>query len=318
MKTRLLACIVVLSSLALIIMGCSNQGNSNNENDSTSEVKTDDLLIGMSFQEMNNPYFDSMEEAFEEAADSIGADTVTADAQHDVSKQTNDIEDMIQQDIDILLINPADSEGVEGAVDSAKDAGIIVVAIDAEAEGDIDSFVGSKNYDAGYEAGEKAAEDLDGEGKVAVLDGIPVVPILDRVEGFEDSIEENSDIDIVDTQNGEQERDKALSVAEDMLQSNELDAIFSVNDEGSMGVLEAIESSDQDTALYSVDGHPGAIEAILEDGPFKATVAQFPQDQVKTGMAMALSKLWGSEKVPDEVPIDVELQTIDNAEDFSW
>lgn len=74
----------------------------------------------MSFQEMNNPYFISMKEAFEDAAKQIGAETFIADAQHDVTKQINDIDDMIQKDIDILLINPTDSDGVEGAVEAAK------------------------------------------------------------------------------------------------------------------------------------------------------------------------------------------------------
>lgn len=321
MKKKTLALLLGLLMIAIIAVGCSNEGASTSaeESDNEGNKSGGDVKIGMSFQEMNNPYFISMKEAFEEAAKDIGAETIIADAQHDVSKQINDIDDMIQKGIDILLINPADSEGAKAAVDAAHEAGVIVVAIDAQAEGPIDSFVGSQNYDAGYLAGEKMAEDLGGEGKVAILDGIPVVPILERVEGFKDAIAEHPGIEIVDTQNGRQDRAEAMTVTENMLQANgDLDAIFSVNDEGALGSLGAIEASSKDVWLYSVDGHPEVIEAILADGPFKATSAQFPRDQVRIGLAMALAKHWGAEVVPEEVPIAVELQTIDNAADFSW
>ena len=138
------------------------------------------LKIGMSFQELNNPYFVTMKQALEEAAASIGATVVITDARHDVSKQISDVEDMIQKKIDILLLNPTDSTGVEGAVKSAKAAGLVVAAVDANAKGPVDTFVGSKNYDAGVMACEYMGKALNGKGDVAILDGIPVVPILER------------------------------------------------------------------------------------------------------------------------------------------
>lgn len=321
MKKKSLVLLLGLLITMFVAVGCSDQGASGSAEGSDSEGNASggDLKIGMSFQEMNNPYFISMNEAFEEAAESVGAEIIVADAQHDVTKQINDIDDMIQQGIDILLINPADSKGAKAAVQAAHDAGVIVVAVDAQAEGPLDSFVGSENYDAGFLAGEKMAEDLDGKGKVAILDGIPVVPILERVEGFKDAIAEHSGIEIVDIQNGKQDRAEAMSVTENMLQANsDLDAIFSVNDEGALGSLGAVEASGKDVWIYSVDGHPEAIEAILAGGPFKATSAQYPRDQVRVGLGIALAKYWGAEVVPQEVPISVELQTIDNAADFSW
>ncbi|WP_340146527.1 substrate-binding domain-containing protein [Halomonas sp. PA16-9] len=122
---------------------------------------------------------------------------IVTDARHDVSKQVSDVEDMIQRGIDILLLNPADSVGVETAVLSAREAGVTTVAIDAQAEGPVDGFVGSKNYDAGYLACEYLAQQLDGEGQVALLDGIPVVPILQRIEGCSDALNEYDGIEIV-------------------------------------------------------------------------------------------------------------------------
>ena len=283
-----------------------------------SPVFAKQIKVGMAFQEMDNEYFIVMHEAIKAATQSIGAELYVTDARHDVTKQISDVEDMVQRGIDILLLNPADSVGAEAAVQVAKAAGVIVVAIDAQANGPIDAFVGSRNYDAGYIAGEYMAKELGGKGKVGILDCIPVVPILQRVQGFRDAVANYPDIKIVDIQNGHQERSYAMTVVENMLQSNpDLDAIFSVNDTGSLGALAAIEGSGLDVYLYSVDGHPEAIEAILGGNIFRATSAQFPRDQVRIGFGMALAKYWGAD-VPAEIPVDVELITKDNASTFSW
>lgn len=286
----------------------------------TATADEHNLKIGMSFQELNNEYFVTMQEALESAAESIGAEVITTDARHDVSKQVSDVEDMIQQDIDILLLNPADSVGVETAVLAAKEAGVTTVAIDAQAEGPVDGFVGSKNYDAGYKACDYLAQELDGEGQVALLDGIPVVPILERIEGCNDALAEYDGIEVVDKQNGRQERTHAMSVTENMIQANpELDGLFSVNDIGSLGALIAINSSGNDIKLVSVDGHPEAVAEIQkEDSQFIATSAQYPADMVRVGLGLALAKHWGAETAPAEIPIDVELIDRDKASDFSW
>ena len=277
------------------------------------------LKIGMTFQELNNPYFVSMQEALNEAAASLGATVIVTDAGHDVAKQISDVEDMLQQGIDILLLNPTDSAGVEAAVQAAKAQGVIVVAVDASANGPVDTFVGSKNRDAGYLSCKYLGEKLGGNGEVAILDGIPVVPILQRVEGCKAALEEFEGITLVTTQNGRQDRSVALGVVENMIQSHpNLAGIFSVNDGGAMGALAAIQGSGRDIKLTSVDGAPEAVEAIAQGSAFIETTAQFPRDQVRVGLALALAHKWGARVVPKEVPIDVMVVDAENAADFSW
>lgn len=277
------------------------------------------LKIGMSFQELNNPYFVTMKQALEEAAASVGATVVITDARHDVAKQISDVEDMIQKKIDILLLNPTDSTGVEGAVKSAKAAGLVVAAVNANAKGPVNTFVGSKNYDAGVMACEYMGKALDGKGDVAILDGIPVVPILERVRGCKDALKKFPGIKIVTTQNGKQERDQALAVTENMIQANPgLKGIFSVNDGGAMGSLAAIEASGKDIKLTSVDGAPEAIKAMQKPGSkFIATSAQYPRDQIRIAIGMALAKKWGA-NVPAHVPVEVKLIDAEGAKTFTW
>lgn len=277
------------------------------------------LKIGMTFQELNNPYFVTMQKALNDAAATIGAQVVVTDAHHDVSKQVSDVEDMLQKKIDILLVNPTDSTGIQSAVTSAKKAGVVVVAVDANANGPVDSFVGSRNFDAGAMSCEYLAKAIGGSGEVAILDGIPVVPILERVRGCKSALAKFPNVKVVDTQNGKQERATALSVTENMIQAHSnLKGIFSVNDGGSMGALSAIESSGKDIKLTSVDGAPEAITAIQKpNSKFIETSAQFPRDQIRIAIGIALAKKWGA-NVPKTIPVDVKLVDKDNAKGFSW
>ena len=279
------------------------------------------IKIGMTFQELNNPYFVTMQKALRQAAASIGATVVVTDAHHDVTKQISDVEDMLQQHINILLVNPTDSAGIASAVNEAHKAGVIVVAVDANASGPVDAFVGSKNYDAGVMACTYLANAIGQSGSVALLDGIAVVPILERIRGCKAGLSKFPNIKIVDTQNGKQERDVALSVTENMIQAHpDLKGIFSVNDGGSMGVLSAIDSSGKDIKLTSVDGAPEAVAAIAKPGSkFIETSAQFPGDMVRIGLGLALADYWGATNtVPKLVPIDVKQVDPEAAKTFHW
>ncbi|SMG60979.1 substrate-binding domain-containing protein [Paraburkholderia susongensis] len=286
---------------------------------SVSAAQAAPLKIGMTFQELNNPYFVTMQKALNDAAASIGATVVITDAHHDVSKQVSDVEDMLQKKIDILLVNPTDSTGIQSAVTSAKKAGVVVVAVDANANGPVDSFVGSKNYDAGVMACDYLAKSIGGSGEVAILDGIPVVPILERVRGCKAALAKSPGVKLVDVQNGKQERATALTVTENMIQAHpNLKGVFSVNDGGAMGSLSAIESSGKDIKLTSVDGAPEAIAAIQKpNSKFVATSAQFPADQVRIALGIALARKWGA-NVPKAIPVDVKLIDKSNAKGFSW
>jgi ribose transport system substrate-binding protein len=302
-----------LALLAALAGGCSRQNPP-----ATAGSQPRPLKIGLSLQELDNPYFAVMKQAFDEAGHSLGAELFVTDARHDVTKQIADVEDLVQKGINILILNPTDSAGIESAVRTAKQAGIVVVAVDAQANGPIDSFVGSRNHEAGRLAGEELARVLGGKGQVAILDGISVVPILERVRGFKDALAAHPGMVLVGTQNGRQERSAALTATENLLQSHpDLKGIFSVNDGGAVGALAAIQSSRRDVALVSVDGLAEVVDAIVAGGPFKATVAQFPRDQIRLALGLALAKHWGA-TVPREIPVDVQLLTPANARGFSW
>src|SRR3954469_6398399 len=120
---------LAVALLALVALASCSKPAAPAGSGTGSPARAPALKIGMSFQELDNPYFAVMKQAFDEAGSSIGAEVFVTDARHDLTKQISDIEDLVQRRIDILLLNPTDSVGVEGAVREAKNAGVIVVAV---------------------------------------------------------------------------------------------------------------------------------------------------------------------------------------------
>ena len=68
-------------------------------------------------------------------AEENDTDVRFVDAQDDTAKQSNDIDDLIQQGVDVLLINPVDSAAIVPAVEAANNANIPVIAIDRSSDG---------------------------------------------------------------------------------------------------------------------------------------------------------------------------------------
>ncbi len=76
-----------------------------------------------------------MQEGINQLAEENDTDVRFVDAQDDTAKQSNDIDDLIQQGVDVLLINPVDSAAIVPAVEAANNANIPVIAIDRSSDG---------------------------------------------------------------------------------------------------------------------------------------------------------------------------------------
>ena len=91
--------------------------------------------IGLMVQDMSNPFFSAMERNAKQAAAKIGATLNVQDAQVDLANQNTQIDAFIQQKVDLIIISAVDESGIEPAIQRAKAAGIIVIAVDTPARG---------------------------------------------------------------------------------------------------------------------------------------------------------------------------------------
>src|SRR3954462_5008148 len=284
---------IVILILTLCFLGaCSNNESASNSSKTDDKSNTEKKLkIGLTVPNLSNPFFVAMSKGAKEVASKYNAEVTTVSADQDLAKQTAQIEDFITKKVDLILLSPFDSAGIAGAVSEAKAAGIPVVALDGYAEGGIDTVVMSDNVQAGKLAAEYLVKQLNGKGNIVIIDGPPVSAVTDRIKGFNEVIKKYPDIKVVAKQNGEGNREKALTVMEGTLTANKkIDAVFTINDEEAVGVQIAQEQASRQNEFFvvSVDGAPSAVDALKKGGSFAGTSAQFPNQMVLDGVALAL------------------------------
>ena len=269
--------------------------------------------IGLSVSTQNNPFFVTLVDGAKAKASELGVDLTVVDAGDDVTKQVSDIEDLCSKDISVLIINPVDSDAVAGAVEAAQAKGIRVISVDRAVNGvEIDCQIASDNV-AGAELATQYIVDTVGEGaKVAELQGIAgASAAIDRGQGFHNIAD--AKLDVVASQVANFDRTEGMTVMENILQGNpNVKAVFAANDEMALGAVEAISGAGKDVVVVGFDATDDAIAAIKE-GRMAATIAQQPDLIGATSVEYA-KKLIDGESIPESVPVEVTLITIDNAQ----
>ncbi|MBO1005813.1 substrate-binding domain-containing protein [Pseudogracilibacillus auburnensis] len=317
----------LLGILALVLVftlvACSgekaNQSTENSDSDDTEKASnTEDMKIGLAVNTLNNPFFVDLQDGAEATAEEQGIELVVTDSQGDPGKQMSDVENLLQQGVDLLILNPVDSDAAGQAALLANDQGVPVITVDRQAsEGDIVTHVGFNALKSGGIAAAYLEEALGGEGKVVEIQGILGTNVgQDRSSGFNDHMENVEGIEIIASQSANFDRGEALSVMEDILQANkEIDAVYAANDEMVMGALSAIESAGRldEIVIIGTDAIDPAIEAIRE-GRLNATIAEPPFFLGREAVNAAIKTL-NDEVVDDQITLENTLVTEDNVDE---
>ena len=271
--------------------------------------------IGLAVSTQNNPFFVTLVEGAQAAADKLGVSLTVADAGDDVTKQVSNIEDLVATGISVLIINPVDSDAVTGAVEAAMAKGVHVISVDRAVNGvDIACQIASDNV-LGAELATQYIVDTLGEGvEVAELEGIPgASAAIDRSAGFHNVAD--AKLNVVAKQTANFDRTEGMSVMENILQANgNIKAVFAANDEMALGAVEAISGAGKQVMVMGFDATDDAIEAI-KAGKMAGTIAQQPALIGSTAVENAV-KLIGGTAIAKSIPVEVTLVTKDNANDF--
>lgn len=299
-KSNWAVLVLVVFSIGLLLTGCG--GGAKKE----AAKKT---VIGLSISTLNNPFFVDLRDGAKAAADANGMELVVMDAQDDASKQLANIENMIQQKVSVIIVNPVDSKAIVPAIEAANKANIPVITVDrGAAGGKVVAAIASDNVAGGKMAGKYIVEKLGAKGKVVELEGIPGTSAAnDRGKGFNEEAKAAAGISIVAKQPADFDRAKGMKVMENILQANpEINAVFAHNDEMALGALEAIKAAKRTGVMVvGFDATPDAVKAVNE-GTLAATVAQKPKDMGKIAVETA-KKVAANEKVEASIPVALEL-----------
>ena len=285
--------------------------------------KKDKYVIGMSQCNLGEPWRVAMNDQIAMAAEKHPEfEVIFADAAQDNSKQIADIENFVQMGVDLIITSPNEATPLTNAVSAAYDAGIPVILLDRKIDGDkYTQFIGADNVDMGRIAGEYVADTLlpDG-GKVCEIKGLEGTSGgIDRDNGFREGIKKNDKIEIVAVNNADWLREKAITVAEEMLQTNdEIDLFLALNDPMAEGEYMAAKNAGKEGEILFVgfDGLPtpdGGIRSVM-DGRLSMTQV-YP-----TGGAEAIESAYQllveGKELDKTLTLTSEIVTPDNAEEL--
>ncbi|MGM0943060.1 MAG: ribose ABC transporter substrate-binding protein RbsB [Bacillota bacterium] len=304
----------VITLILLLLAACSTEapGSANETEENTDKQGEEGVKVGFSVSTLNNPFFVTLRDGAKAGAKEAGYELVTVDAQNDPSTQLSDIEDLLQQDIDVLLVNPVDSSAIVSAIELANDKEVPVITVDRSAEGgEVKTHIASDNVKGGEMAGEFIAEQLGEAGNVVELEGIAGASATrERGEGFHNRIDQLDEVEIAASQSADFDRTKGLAVMENIIQSvGDFEAVFAHNDEMALGAVEALAAQNllKDVIVVGFDATDDAVAAV-EEGTMAATIAQQPE-LIGEHAIEAVEKIINGEEVEAFIPVELQLIT---------
>lgn len=244
-----------------------------------------------------NPFFVKMKEGASAKAEELGIDLSTfagkVDGDHETQVQA--IESCIASGAKGILITASDTKAIVPVVKKARDAGLLVIALDTPLEpiDAADATFATDNFKAGELIGKWAAAKLGdkaADAKIAMLDLTPSAPSVDvlRDQGFmkgfgidikdPNKIGDEDDDRVVghDVTNGNEEGGR--EAMENLMQrDSEINVVYTINEPAAAGAYEALKAFGmQDGVLIvSVDGGCPGVENV-KDGVIGATSQQYP------------------------------------------
>jgi ribose transport system substrate-binding protein len=242
------------------------------------------LKVGLVQLGTDNPFWIAQVAGGQEAARRYGFDLTVTSGEGDVTKQVQAFENLVNQGVNVISINPLDAKAFGPAMQKAKAAKIPVVCLFSLIDG-CATVLGFEEIANARMVGEYAVQLLtkkygEPKGNVAILLGALGQDINKvRSGGFEEIIKKYPNIKIVAAEStGNWEADKAVALTENWLTAYpDLDLIYGLSDSLTVPASNVLKRANKtDIMLVSYDGTEIGLSAV-GDGSLKSTVALLPQ-----------------------------------------
>lgn len=275
-------------------------------------------LIGASYMTMNNEFYKIMGEEIAHRVEAEGDRIVLRDPALDADRQIEQIREMLDMGINVLIVTPVDWIRLTDVLTEARRQGTLIVVLDTNVQsGELaDCTITSDNYQAGVLVGEYFLARHD-ESKLVVMTHEAAKSGQDRVQGFIDTVSQNSRIEIVKKIECEGQLEIAMPGLQQAIEEGiSFDSVFCLNDLASVGAAAALDEKDMlgDVELYGVDASPDS-KALIAEGMMQASAAQFPTEIGKEA-AEVIYRLLNGEQVEKNILVPVQLITEENVEQF--
>jgi inositol transport system substrate-binding protein len=289
--------------------------------------------IGVSMALFDDNFLTVLRNGMIEMADGMeGVDLQVEDAQNDVAKQLDQVNNFIASGVDAIIVNPVDTSATQALTDAAASAGVPLVfvnrqPINVDTLPDNQAFVASNEVDSGtletIEVCRLFAEAGKTEASVYVMMGeLSNQAAVQRTADIHDVIAAGKcavTLNILDEQTANWSRDQAQTLMTNWLSTGaEFDGVIANNDEMAIGAIQALKAagvSMDDVVVAGIDATQDALLAMAA-GDLDVTVFQDAAGQGAGSLDAAL-KLARGESVDQKVYIPFQLVTPANIGDYT-
>lgn len=222
-------------------------------------------------------------DGFSARADDLGWDVNVIDTAGDVAAVISRIEDVVTQGVDAIVIN-VDPAQVGAGLQSAADAGIPVIGMDAGSDPLVAANITSNGYAMAAETAVYVANRIGGAGNVVMFTFDPFPPVQARGVVADAVFGNFPDITVIDRITPDvsdggisDSRARMEAVLAANPEPGSIAAVWAAWDQPALGALQAIEAAgraDEGIVITGIDANPQARDAIAQGGSFEASVAQ--------------------------------------------
>jgi fructose transport system substrate-binding protein len=320
--TRGLLAVGVAGALMTGVAACGGDDSSSSSSSGSGGSGQKQVTIGLITKTESNPFFVKMKEGAQAQAKKDNVKLLTASGKFDTDNQSEvtALENMTTQGAKGVLIVPADSKAIVPAIKKARDAGVIVIALDTptEPQSAVDALFATDNLRAGELIGQYAkakAKQMGITPKIATIDLQPGISVgVLRHNGFLKGFGvKEGDPSIVGGAPTEGDVAKGQSGMETLLQKDPgINVIYSINEPSGFGAAQALKAAGKnpkDFILVSVDGGCDAIKRGIKTGVIDATSQQYPLKMAALGVQKIAAAARGGAKPTGYTDTGVNLIT---------
>lgn len=273
-------------------------------------------VYGVSVMAHANPFFWAEVLGVKAVVEPEGGEVLAPDPANDISTQVQQISDMVARRVDVIFVDPVDSEGIEPALYEAKRAGIPVINMDSPVASPdlVDCIIVSDNVDLGRLSARTLCESIGGKGDIAIVNWSALKAVRDRTDGLKEVIaNEFPDVVIAQDQDAYGIVENSQAITDTFIQANpNLKGIFAINDPTAQGVVAALQGANRtgQIAVVSIDGSQNGID-MIKDGQLLSTPVQQPVEIGKMAVTVA-KRIWAKQPFDKEIIIPVINITTEN------
>jgi inositol transport system substrate-binding protein len=282
------------------------------------------VTVGVSMALFDDNFLTAVRASMKDRAREVGVQIQFEDAENDIGRQLNEIQNFIAQHVDAIIVNPVDTDATPRMTRLVASARIPLVYVN-RMPGDRElpprvSFVGSDEVQSGTLQMTEVCRLLGGKGDIVVLMGeLTNQSARQRTRDIDDVIARPAckGIHVLDRQAANWKRTAAADLVTNWLSAGLRPAAVVANDdEMAIGAIQALRQAHLlgSTIVAGIDATPDGL-AELKAGALRVTVFQNAPAQGRGALDTAL-KLVRHEAVPAFVWVPFELVTRDNVSGY--